>query len=158
MTLDPWLVAEINAEVGKEWNSLPKNEQLRFELEEQTRNAIWEHVTTSRKSVSDEERKNLHRRLVDDRNTVVHLGHFRGAPTQSAAVTRAEGILTLVEAVFSKRVRGEEVGDAVELIHRFKGHRFARALIYMKVATTIFWLFVNSIREFRSSMLGKKAE
>ena len=68
---------------------------------------------------------------------------------------RAERIFDLVAIAVPRRVRDEEIGDALEDIRR-------RALtgrpvwqIYAKTASTIIWILINSIRELMSAALGK---
>lgn len=164
LILDPRVMAEINAEVEKEWNRLPKEERVRLTVEEQTRSAVWLHSLDEQKLRSIRNEAEVDK-LVETARTVIQAHFARDselagtrATKPTSAVAHAESILTWFEAIFSKRVRGEEIGDALELIHRFEGRRLARALICTKVVTTVFWLIINSIRECASSLLGKKAE
>jgi hypothetical protein len=77
----------------------------------------------------------------------------------SRAATRAAAVFAAFELVLPKRLRSEEIGDAVEIVNRIAvaptcPHRGLK--IAVKVASTIVWLLVNSVREVMSAVWGKK--
>lgn len=74
---------------------------------------------------------------------------------------RARAIFGWLEVFFPKRVVSEEIGDALEMISRLESepvcpHRHIK--INFKIATTVCWVIVNSVRLITSSILGKKAD
>jgi hypothetical protein len=77
------------------------------------------------------------------------------------ASKNAETAMAWLEVIFPKRVASEEIGDALELIHRLESDPACRhrdAKIYVKVVSTVLCLLVNSVRYVASSMIGKNAE
>jgi hypothetical protein len=76
-------------------------------------------------------------------------------------VRRAEFVMGWCEAIFPKRVAAEEIGDALELIARWRNDptcKHVRAKIAVKVVTTIVVLALNAVRYAVSCWRGKKAE
>ncbi|HMJ09992.1 MAG TPA: hypothetical protein VK524_01240 [Polyangiaceae bacterium] len=73
------------------------------------------------------------------------------------AYRRARGILGLVELLLPKRLREEDLGDALEVMDRLECHGAPRWQVVLKVASMVFWLSVKAIREVASSLLGKKS-
>lgn len=71
------------------------------------------------------------------------------------AAVRAEAIFDFIALLIPKRLRNEELGDASEVIEaRIRaGHPSWK--IYTKVASTIFWIAVNSCRELAGAVLGR---
>ncbi|HVR03921.1 MAG TPA: hypothetical protein VMT47_17420 [Polyangia bacterium] len=73
----------------------------------------------------------------------------------------AEFVFDWCEAIFPKMVADEEIGDAVELIDKWRRDptcKHFRGKIVVKVVSTIVVLALNSIRFVVSSLGGKKAE
>lgn len=69
---------------------------------------------------------------------------------------RARRVLDAVSACVPKRLADEEIGDALELITRMETEGRSKFLCWTKVATTVFWVAVNALREIRRSWKGKK--
>jgi hypothetical protein len=77
------------------------------------------------------------------------------------AAARSATVFAWLEVLFPPRVTREEIGDALELIHRIATDPTCRrphAMIYAKMVSTVFWVVVNSLRQIISSVLGKKSE
>jgi hypothetical protein len=70
-------------------------------------------------------------------------------------LTRAERVFDLLAIAVPKRIRGEEVGDALEDIGRRLRARQPNWKIYAQVFFTLFWVLLNSLREIKSAGLGK---
>lgn len=71
------------------------------------------------------------------------------ANKRTHARTVAVRILGGIAAFVPKRLRNEEIGDALEYLAAADCPRWA---IYVKLISTLFWVGVNAIREFRSSV------
>ncbi len=67
---------------------------------------------------------------------------------------RASNVLEYLTAFVPKRVADEEIGDALESIHR--NANLGRRYVWIKVVSTIVWVVVNAVREMASAILGKK--
>jgi hypothetical protein len=74
---------------------------------------------------------------------------------QSNARRRAARIFAWVEAALPKRMRNEQLGDALEEINTAGRNS---AWIQMKIATTLFWLAINAIGEIMSVPWGRAAK
>jgi hypothetical protein len=77
------------------------------------------------------------------------------------ALRRAESAMSWLEAVFPKRITGEEIGDALEEINRWvhdPACKHVRAKITVKVVSTAVFMVLNTIRYVLSSIAGKKTE
>lgn len=64
-------------------------------------------------------------------------------------------LFRIVEHVVPKRVAGEQIGDALEVIASDIHHGRAKAWIALKVASTLFWVMVNATREIVGAALGR---
>lgn len=80
-------------------------------------------------------------------------GPAEGPAIRSQVPGVATWTFNLIEVLVPRRIRQEEIGDTLELIvlRRLQGWR-----LYVKLATTTFWVFINSLREVSSGLLGKK--
>ena len=81
----------------------------------------------------------------------------RGANDNLAVVQpkRALALLDLASLLAPKRVREEEIGDALEDIHRRLSQGQPAWKIYLRVASTLFWVAINSLREITGALLGR---
>lgn len=69
----------------------------------------------------------------------------RAGPT---TVRQAEYWLDLLSALVPKRIANEEIGDALEAIHRMVKAKRPKWFIYLKVATTCFWVGVHTVMHY----------
>jgi len=60
------------------------------------------------------------------------------------------------ELVAPTRITDEEIGDALEVLERLSRSGAPSWRLYLKIATTYFWLAVNVVRELSSAITGKK--
>ncbi|WP_224361085.1 hypothetical protein [Hyalangium versicolor] len=72
----------------------------------------------------------------------------------SRTVERATYFLDLLSMVVPKRIANEEIGDAVELIHRMAKVRRPKWFIALKVATTYFWVGVHTLLHCAEQVAG----
>lgn len=79
------------------------------------------------------------------------------SPDLSVALGRSKVGLELMELVLPKRLAMEDLGDAMEQIARLVQRREPIWKIYLKTASTMFWLAVKALREIISALPGKKA-
>jgi len=73
----------------------------------------------------------------------------------------AEAVMDWCDAIFPNAVASEEIGDALELINRWRRDpacEHVKAKIVVKVVSTLVVLALNSIRYVVSSVRGKKVE
>jgi hypothetical protein len=66
----------------------------------------------------------------------------------STTMRRAKKAFDLLEALVPQRIANEEIGDALELIHRWVKARRPKWMIYLKVATTFFWVLTHSVLDW----------
>lgn len=78
---------------------------------------------------------------------------LRAKSPASAPVVLAELLFRLVQYRLPKRISDEEIGDALELIARFVAEGRPRRFIYLKIATTIFWVLVHTVRDWIARLL-----
>lgn len=76
------------------------------------------------------------------------------AGRSARAQRRAAGVFELLDAVVPRRLRVEEIGDALEYVNA-PGRTALQ--IYLKAIATTFWVLLNAFREIRSSV-GKRAQ
>jgi hypothetical protein len=134
---------------------------------------------TEREVLDDVEFANILRRKEALRNRLVHaapvtgqlvtqttlarvrqdldlINGFRADETRreasATARTKATLILSCFEIIVAKRLRNEELGDAIEYINK-PGR--SRGAIYAKAAFTIFWILVNTARELMGVVWGR---
>jgi hypothetical protein len=89
------------------------------------------------------------------------IARFRDQLKKVKALARARATFDWCEVLLPKRVTNEEIGDALELIHRIANDPTCtrpRLKIFLKTVSTVFFLFLNAFRHFKSSVQGKKAE
>ena len=60
-------------------------------------------------------------------------------------IDQASKALDLLEALVPRRIANEEIGDAQEYIHRMVAAHRPRWMIYLKVATTYFWILTHAL-------------
>jgi hypothetical protein len=82
----------------------------------------------------------------------------RPAKRRTRTVQQAERGFRIAELFLSKRVCGEEISEALDVINRLKREGASPWRIWLKFVSTCFWLAVNSIRHVSSALQGKKAE
>jgi len=66
------------------------------------------------------------------------------------------GVLPALAYLLPRRIYEEEVCDALELLHRLHAEGAPRWTLRLKVASTCFWVLINSIRFFVSGLKGGK--
>ena len=111
------------------------------------------------------DRRMLHVRMFNITKHDSTFVHLLADADRNLKIRRASAMARLafdwMEAIFPKRVVSEEVGDALELIDRWRRDQVGKHLyakIAVKVVSTIIVLSLNSIRFVVSSFAGKKAE
>jgi hypothetical protein len=75
--------------------------------------------------------------------------------TDAARLTtlaNAQWWFTILEALVPQRLRAEEMGDAMEFLTSAPRTRW---LIWLKTATTTWWVAVNAVREVTSAAWGR---
>jgi hypothetical protein len=81
---------------------------------------------------------------------------LRDWPTEGSHHPRArliaERTFSALEAFLPRRIRNEEIGDALEYINA-PGR--SRSAIYTKTASTVFWVAANAARELMSVAWGR---
>lgn len=68
---------------------------------------------------------------------------------------RPRQALEFVSLLVPRRIAEEEIGDALEQIHRLSCLGRPRWQLWLKVMTTLFWVLINSIREITSAVRGR---
>ncbi len=66
----------------------------------------------------------------------------------------AESVFAWLEGLVPKGMSSREIGDAIEVITM---RRLMGWSLYRKLASTIFWVAVNAVREVCSAMAGRKS-
>jgi hypothetical protein len=74
----------------------------------------------------------------------------RGAEFRLAAK-----VFDVVSAVVPERIANEELGDALEEMQRRMSCGGATWWVYVKLASTLFWISMNAVREIAAALLGK---
>ena len=69
-------------------------------------------------------------------------------------VRKAACALDFLSAIVPKRIANEEIGDALEQIHAMATARRPRWFIYVKVATTFFWVAVHTGLHYAERVAG----
>lgn len=94
--------------------------------------------------------------LCTDRNefwgsTVLFFPTITIAPAPpSVALTRANRVFSILEALVPTRISNEELGDALETM---TGR--GAAWILVKTISTVFWVGVNALRDVSAALLGR---
>lgn len=60
-------------------------------------------------------------------------------------LARASRALGLIELLVPKRIADEEIGDAMEVIVRMVDHGQPAWRVYLKVASTVFWVLLHTV-------------
>jgi hypothetical protein len=83
-----------------------------------------------------------------------------GAEQQTITLRKVESAFNVVELVLPPGMCKEEIGDALEQIHRMvlSSGGCPKWRVWLKVVSTCSWVLVNSVRQVSSAILGKKAE
>lgn len=81
---------------------------------------------------------------------------FTTSQTEPKLVSRAERTLSRLTILVPRRVRQEEIGDALEVIASMEAAGCSRLKIILKVWSTIFMALVNGLREFIAGLTGRK--
>lgn len=66
-------------------------------------------------------------------------------PEEQRIIDQASKALDLLEALVPRRIANEEIGDAQEYIHRMVAAHRPRWMVYLKVATTYFWILTHAL-------------
>jgi hypothetical protein len=94
-------------------------------------------------------------------NSLSIFDEAKGVAEFYEVATRAEVVFEWMQVFFPRRVAMEEIGEALELINRWRSgptSRHLRLKIAIKVVSTIAVIALNSVRFVVSSFAGKKAE
>lgn len=75
-------------------------------------------------------------------------------PAGPRTIARAERWLDLLSALIPRRIVGEEIADAREMIHQMAQAGRPKCFIAIKVATTYFWLVVHTLLHFGERVAG----
>lgn len=69
-------------------------------------------------------------------------------------------VFSIAETLVPKRIANEQLGDALEQIHRYVAEGRPKWYAYIKAISSLFWLMIHAIGEISSSLQGKnkKAE
>ena len=73
-----------------------------------------------------------------------------------AALDKVQKGFSIIELLVPKRLADEQIGDALEVIHRLARAGRPKWQIYLKAASAMFFVLLNTIREVSSSLLGQK--
>jgi hypothetical protein len=84
--------------------------------------------------------------------------YVHGSLNSSARPVSARicGVFGFIELVLPKRIREEDLGDALEDINRLEREGASRWRLWLKCGSTIVWVGLNAFREVSSAMWGKK--
>ena len=74
----------------------------------------------------------------------------------SRALQDAGRVFSALELVLPKRIVAEEVGDALEVVGRLHQEGSSAWKMYLKLASTVFWISINAVREVSGGILGRK--
>lgn len=99
--------------------------------------------------------------VLDDFDFMVPISLFREPELIDSRITaaRLSASLGLLGLFVPKRLSSDEIGDAVESLYIMaRDPGCPRWRMWVKVATTWFWVAINAVREIRSAWGGKKAE
>jgi hypothetical protein len=91
-------------------------------------------------------------------NSELGWGYMENRFHASKTLDQACALLDSVELLVPPRIRDEELGDAREIVYRLVREGAPRWKIFLKVATTFFWVGVNTIREVIAGLAGQKAK
>jgi hypothetical protein len=81
--------------------------------------------------------------------------HFSLAlPAEQRTVDRATYALDLLSSLVPSRIANEEIGDALEIIHQLTKAGRPMLSVYLRVATTFFWVLVHSLLFHAERVLG----
>lgn len=81
------------------------------------------------------------------------------AQRRTTTFERAESVFNFIALVVPRRMRSEEIGDALEMIHAMTGDPTCPSWrVWLKVASSCFWVVLNALRSVRSVIIGKKAD
>ena len=85
-------------------------------------------------------------------------GPARRQAQKQQTLVRATRALEWVELLTPRQIADEQVGDALEVIHRLVAMGRPSWHIYLKVAATIFWVLYNALHpSSRSAAMKKRA-
>jgi hypothetical protein len=73
----------------------------------------------------------------------------------AAALARIHSWFRLVEALVPKRLANEEIGDALEQVQRFAEEGRSHWYIYLKFASSAFWILAHAIGDVGARLQGR---
>jgi hypothetical protein len=105
----------------------------------------------------DHVRNLLERHVLENRSLQYRFLIRRGREVRAERSSQtAFAILSWCEAFLPKRIRQEDLGDAMEDLARFQREGRSGAQLIVKAITTAVVLFVNGVREVVAAFAGKK--
>jgi hypothetical protein len=96
----------------------------------------------------------------EDLDVSIRRSKTRERAERKDAIQLAEKSLRWVQVLLPKRIRDEEIGDALEDLHSIINDPTCpdvRRAVRWKIISTSFWLLWHAVRHVSSSILGKKA-
>lgn len=70
-------------------------------------------------------------------------------------IRRSINVLDSLSLLVPRRLAEEEIGDALERVRNLVRLGRPRWHVWLKVATTVFWVCLNSLREITSAVRGR---
>lgn len=78
------------------------------------------------------------------------------ADTVHPVVRRVEGFLGLLSRCASARVANEELGDALELLHKLAGVGVPAWMLYAQAGVSAFWALVHTVQDAALRLTGRQ--
>lgn len=75
-------------------------------------------------------------------------------PAGPRTVEKAMYLLDIASALVPKRISNEEIGDALETIDRMQKAGRPKWLVYLKVVTTFWWVFLHTLLHYAERLVG----
>jgi hypothetical protein len=75
---------------------------------------------------------------------------------RNLALDRGDRALGFISLVLPARIRNEDIGDAMEVLHRLKMEKKPAWQVYLKLVSTILWVMWATIIEVEHALVGKK--
>jgi hypothetical protein len=93
------------------------------------------------------------------RRLLMTVSELRTAPTPDlhlaeTGIDRARRAFELLEVFVPRRICNEEIGDAMEVIHRMVSTGRPRWMIRLKIVTTYFWVLTHSGLDYAIKLAG----
>lgn len=76
--------------------------------------------------------------------------------THRSGLKVAESVFSVIELCVPPRISSEEIGDALEVLESLAAAGAPSWKLHLKIASTVFWLGLNVVREVVTAALGRK--